>query len=112
MRQNHDRADFGLALCRVNQPVELHVAYRWDCPFCATKNYTDLIVPDLTPEEHHQACVELGQIEAWEDATGIEVTNCPAFVMCSGCNQRFPAYEMVDDEDDADEEDAGGLGCL
>jgi hypothetical protein len=75
-----------------NEEVELHPAYRWDCPECGKQSYVDSVPAELTDDERKS----LQEFMGVEPSDGEEfsvvgmLTTAPTDVTCSACGKVFP----------------------
>lgn len=84
----------------MSQPVELNVAYVWDCDACGRENFVRAVVVEMTEEDQVEQCVQYGGEPAdWE--TGQWMTR-PEEVTCQHCGATFPTTEPEAPEDEPD----------
>lgn len=74
------------------RPVECHPAWVWTCDHCGRDSFSRSMVPELTPEELHEAAVKLGIIEEWQsvdDLPPVMFYTRPLHVTCKYCGTHF-----------------------
>lgn len=76
-----------------NEEVELHPAFRWDCPGCGAKSYVDSVPAELTDDERKALLAMMGTEPSDEDAEFIqtgELVTAPTAVTCPKCQEEYP----------------------
>ena len=85
----------------MTEPVELHQAYRWDCPECGREVFGRLMLVERDSEEMDHLREEFG-VEPYEEG---EFLMYPKQVECPYCERRFDSTAAfgegpLDEEDD------------
>lgn len=78
----------------MNEPIELHPAYVWDCDACGVENFCRSVALELDPEEEKELREEHG-IEPWDQG---DWCMAPKVVTCRECGAEYSTLCPEDDE--------------